>query len=367
MLGAVPIAFATIAVAQVKSDAPGERPVVRVAPETSVNGITVDEKLARQKQLHTWAMAQMPREALAAPIRVELTQQDRVDMATQDPPPAPLRIGIVKSIRPVEVAGLKTGQRARGQKETPGVLQENANGGFTWATSISSPGAHGIRVHFRNFSLPAGAEMYILDLEGATHGPYAGRGRNGDGEFWTHTVFSDTAVILLSHVGPAGAKVRANVSFVIDSVGHIGARFPAPGPQGHNWTHDQCGNEACVLDATCNTTDPPANSAKDAVAKMEWIRGAFIFTCTGGLIADTDTTSQRNLFLTANHCISKNKNASNMETFFFYTTSSCNGNCPGSPAPDTIGSTILATGSNGDFTLLELSQNPPRRYSIPRI
>jgi hypothetical protein len=48
-----------------------------------------------------------------------------------------------------------------------------------------------------------------------------------------------------------------------------------------------------------------------------------------------------------------------METFFFYTTSSCNGGCPQRPAPHTIGSTVLKTSQNGDFTLLELSQDPP--------
>jgi V8-like Glu-specific endopeptidase len=93
---------------------------------------------------------------------------------------------------------------------------------------------------------------------------------------------------------------------------------------------------------------------------MEWIAGAYIYTCTGGLIADTDNSTQRNLFLTANHCISKSRAASSMETYFFYTTSSCNGECPDWPStPHTIGSTILATSRDGDFTLLELSEDPP--------
>ncbi len=63
------------------------------------------------------------------------------------------------------------------------------------------------------------------------------------------------------------------------------------------------GNPPCVEDANCGSVAPADQSA---IAKMEWIQGAFIFTCTGGAIADTDGSTQRNLFLTANHCISKN-------------------------------------------------------------
>jgi hypothetical protein len=93
---------------------------------------------------------------------------------------------------------------------------------------------------------------------------------------------------------------------------------------------------------------------------MEWISGAYIITCTGGLIADTDNSTQRNLFLTANHCISKSRDAASMETYFFYTTSSCNGECPPWPStPHTIGATLLATSRDGDFTLLELNEDPP--------
>ncbi len=97
---------------------------------------------------------------------------------------------------------------------------------------------------------------------------------------------------------------------------------------------------------------------------MEWISGQFINTCTGGLLADTDSGSQIPYFLTANHCVSSS--ISNLETFFNYTTDSCNGGCPdslvtgGTPPPaSTVGGTVLATGSAQDYTLLTLDQAPP--------
>ena len=47
-----------------------------------------------------------------------------------------------------------------------------------------------------------------------------------------------------------------------------------------------------------------ANSIKDAYAKMEWISGPYIYTCTGGLLNDSNPSST-NYFLTANHCLSR--------------------------------------------------------------
>jgi hypothetical protein len=118
-----------------------------------------------------------------------------------------------------------------------------------------------------------------------------------------------------------------------------------------------------VVDANCTDTGPAA-PAEDAVAKIEWIEGPFIHTCSGGLLADTDTSTQIPYFLTANHCLSAD--SSSLETFFHYTTDTCNGSCPdslvtgGTPPPaSTLGATVMATGSAGDFTLLTLDESPP--------
>ncbi len=330
-----------------------------VPPEPAVRGVTVTEHFVRQQQLNTWLTREMPHGTLATRVGIKLTRDERIDLQKRAPAGgAPLRIGTVKSLTPaVSVSGLVPQAQNQGVSQVAGgTFQTTDDGGFVWAMAIGSEGANGVRVHLKNFSIPANADMYFFNLEGEAHGPYQGRGRNGDGDFWTNTVFSDTAVILLRQFGPATEQDQRNLSFVIDRVGHIGGGFLDSGPQSHS--QGPCGNASCVVDANCSVLGP-AGLAADAAAKIEWIQGRFIFTCSGGLIADTDGSTQRNLFLTANHCISKKRNASNMETFFFYTTSSCNGNCLGSPPTSIIGSTILRTSQNGDFTLLELSQDPP--------
>jgi lysyl endopeptidase len=124
-------------------------------------------------------------------------------------------------------------------------------------------------------------------------------------------------------------------------------------------TTGTCGDPDCVVDATC-VSGTPADPAKNAVAKMEWAQGQFMYTCTGGLINDNNP-SLSNLFLTAAHCLGNNKTARNLQFYWKFATPSCNGACPvntGWPYK-TMGSTIVTTGKKGDFTLVRLDAAPP--------
>jgi hypothetical protein len=323
----------------------------RIGPEKAVGGATKEERAARQAELFGWLTNEIPAGTLDTPVRVGVTQQELADLATPQPPP--LRIGLVKSFSPgIDISPLQHGQLLRQAGPVAGGrFQGTADGGFIWTISITSPGATGLRLHVTNFSLPESADLYVYSSDGQVRGPYQGRGPDGSGEFWTNTIFTDTAVIVLRHFGPYTAQDLRSSSFVITELAHVSRGLPSAKPRS-TWTDGHCGNAACVVDASCENSGPAA-VLKDAVAKIQWIQGAFIYTCTGGLIADTDNSSQRKLFLTANHCVSKN--VANLETFFNYSTDSCNGTCPtGTEPAETTGATVLATGRRGDFTLLEL-------------
>jgi len=94
---------------------------------------------------------------------------------------------------------------------------------------------------------------------------------------------------------------------------------------------------------------------------MEWVSGAYIYYCTGGLLNDTVSTSTIPYFLTANHCISTQSDASNLECYWQYWTSSCHGACYNSvgAVPRTIGATLLSTSTTCDYSFMQLSQTPP--------
>lgn len=335
----------------------------RVGSEAMVGGITHAARAVQQNALRAQLKARRPAGTTNTPIRIELSPQDRATLAVQPNVnvPAPLRIGMTKSVPPgvEKVAGMAFGP------DMPGKFQVTPDGGFTWAVTLSSPGAQAVRVRFTDFSLPPQAAMYFYSPEGAAYGPYVGKGRNGNGDFWTRSVSSDTGVIQLQFTGRGTMADRRKISFVISDLAHISGRVAARGQAVVLQVDDTwpCSNNArCVIDANC-VSGTPADPAKNAIAKMEWIQGTSVFTCSGGLLADTAAATQIPYFLTANHCF--NASISNLETWFNYTTDSCEGACPhniltgGAPPSDTIGITVLRTGTVGDFTLARLDQAPP--------
>jgi len=336
-----------------------ETPVKRAPAEVAVGGITQQERAAQAVLLRNELVAEMPAGATLSPIRIDITDQDRADLDVPYVSGTPLRIGVVKPITPT--IGFTQGETA-----IRGVGLDVDVGRSVWAVAVTSPGAQAIRVKFTNFSLPPNAEVYFYSVDGIADGPYVGKGRNGTGEFWTRSISGDTGVIQLSYNGIGKVAGLRRISFQISELAHISGRFadgnePSAEPRTHD-TWPCSDNASCLVDANC-VSGTPADPAEDAIAKMEWIQGPFVNTCSGGLLADTVSATQVPYFLTANHCTSSS--ISNLETWFNYTTSSCNGVCPhniltgGAPPSDTVGFTVVASNSTSDFTLGTLNEAPP--------
>jgi len=335
-----------------------------VPPETLNEGMTADEEMAQQAALHSWLLQEMPAGVLDSPISVSLTPLEKSDLQKrQEATGGPAVVGRTKPLKAeirfssVDAALLS----ANSHPVARGLLRATPDGGFVWAAAVQSVEAGAIRVEIKGLNLPSGAELFFFSPEGQAFGPYSGKGPNGDGRFWSNTVFGSVGVVLLRHYGPDGAADLQRTSFTLSSVGHIGARFTralGPGPGLESFCSF---NVPCIDNALCHT-GTPADPARSAVALMQWVSGQFIYTCTGSLLADTVTTSQIPYFLSANHCISTAANASNLETYFQFTIPCGSTTCPAQTQPGGIqrlGATIKATGTAGDFTLMQLNQTPP--------
>jgi lysyl endopeptidase len=322
----------------------------------STDGMTYDQYRQRQVEMLTRLAADLPGRALDVPTRVELTQAElRGVEQGSGLQGTPLAVGVVKALAPrIEVNGLAGARRGFGGP--------SRDGGYDWAVVLTSSGAGAIRAHIEGMELPPGTDLSIYSRVGEAFGPYRLNGPNGDGEFWTDTVFGTEAILQVHVAAPANADDLAGVAFSVSEVGIVLPRFageftPQPTPPQTNFP---CGNPDCLVDATCSTTAAPAVPAKSAAAKMEWTQGAYIYTCTGTLINDTNP-SQDNFFLTAAHCVGNNKTAGNLQLYWRFATSSCNGTCPDNAGwpYKTAGATIAATGKKGDYTLLHLNTPPP--------
>jgi hypothetical protein len=262
------------------------------------------------------------------------------------------RIGIVK---PVSFNMMNASSRS------------TKDGGKVWTAAAQSDTATALRLHFTGFDLPANAALYIYNLDGEAFGPYTGRGPGNEGDFWSHTVTGSIVYIQLRHFGPALQVGLTAPNFKITGIGHIGEKFLLPfyrqnkAVEGIDRKLVHCpDNEDCVEDASC-FSGGAIDDAKYAAAHMEWISGSWIYYCSGGLIADTDTGSQIPYFLTANHCISKSKDAAGLECFWQYWTASCHDACydPVGAVPRTLGADIVDSSRDGDHTLMQLRENPP--------
>jgi len=367
-MGAAPIAWAAMAfgvgpsVTRLPVDIPVQIESVEVVEaqmEVFTGGITYEEYLDRQAALNARLVGEMPPAALQAQVVVQLTPV-QINSLTEPVSTTPLQIGVVAPISPiVQVVGLNRNQTTKqARRGNEGVISTTPDGGLVWALKIASPDAGAIRVHLENVSLPPNTELYFYSLDGQAFGPYTAAGPHGTGEFWTESIFGSEGILQLRVPGPTNVRTLRQISLSVTEVGHIGAQFT--GNLVPVVAASFCGNVACIVDASCYAG---ANATKDAYAKMEWISGPFIYTCTTGLLADNNAT-QDNFSLTANHCISTSTNAANINFYWRFRTSTCNGACPSNSGwPfQTSGSTISATGSGGvagDFTLLHLNSAPP--------
>ena len=334
------------------------RRVVEAPPIVQTEGMTYSEYRANQAAMISRLVGAVPASAMHPSVRIDLTREE---IAGVERAPrvsgTPLQIGLVKAVNPrLDVDGLQVGTGAGGSRRGPAATATaTADGGFAWAVPVVSAGAGAVRVHIESMSLPAGAELYFYSRMGEAFGPYRSAGPNGNGDFWTDAVFGTEGILQIHVAGPGRSADLARIALSVTEVGVIMPRFaggftPEVGP---------CGNADCIVDTQCDNSSQ-GNTLENAVAKMEWAQGAYIYTCTGGLLTDTNP-AQNNFFLTANHCVKANNAASNVQFYWKFKTTGCNGTCPNNNGwpYKTMGATVSATGKKGDFTLLHLNADPP--------
>ncbi|HSD72359.1 MAG TPA: trypsin-like peptidase domain-containing protein [Thermoanaerobaculia bacterium] len=243
-----------------------------------------------------------------------------------------------------------------------GLLERGENGSFTWTTALVSPGAVGIRLHIGEATAP-GAHVHVYSRSGEVHGPYVFDTPVGAEGFWTNTVFSDE--VFVEAEIPASSTPR----LMIDAIAHLeGAALAGAGLDPASAASAMSSmslqspeSTTCFVDASCVAPGdfPALDAASHAVATLLFQDGGSSYACSGGLVGTADRSFEPYL-LTAHHCFSDQSAASSLEAVFNYRTSSCNGGYPIMSAfPRTLGSTLLATGTTSDFTLVRLAQAPP--------
>lgn len=226
--------------------------------------------------------------------------------------------------------------------------------GYVWSTSVVSEGASAVRIHFTDFNLEMGAAMYIYNDRGQAEGPYTGKGPDGNGSFWSNTIFGENVWVQIHVPGVTRNQDLDGNSFSIDKVSHLGEGFELARRLENAYMKADCSiNKSCVENMSCFTT---WNSMRKAVAKIIYEENGKSYICSGGLINDSYSGDRKPWFLTAYHCIDNDASASSIEALFQY-KSNC-GSCSASYVDNVLGSTYWSGDSDADFALLELSELP---------
>jgi hypothetical protein len=233
--------------------------------------------------------------------------------------------------------------------------ETQADGSYITHIHISSAGAFGIRAKLQ---LPAGVtlgEMRVVARQGdvAEVLPlYIAQ----QGEIWTpYTEGALQIVELQTPQRVIGSQLQVvDIVHFEESINNL----KSPGEAGVNTVAG-----ACSPDVVCTSNSTEIDAAiverRRSVARMNFQSGSGSFLCTGTLI---NSPSQQNFFLTANHCISTQAEASSLQTRWFYESTVC-GSGAAAVSPESIniggGAQLVFTNQFVDSTLLRLNLSPP--------
>jgi len=149
--------------------------------------------------------------------------------------------------------------------------------------------AMGVSLHFDDFHLPAGAEMWVTDLEGTwQEGPYDFRDNDDHGRMSTEDIPGEWAVVRLSVPAGLTEDVRLHIE------GAAALFRDVAGVRG--------GSGPCEVDVACPEIQG-WECQRDATVRLSIIENGGSFLCSGAMV-NTTALDCRQYMLTALHCAS---------------------------------------------------------------
>nr|MEE4266444.1 trypsin-like peptidase domain-containing protein [Candidatus Krumholzibacteria bacterium] len=228
-----------------------------------------------------------------------------------------------------------------------GTWEVLAGGDRVWRLRLDCPGALSVGLGFDLFRLPAGARLLVLAADG--QGPVYSFGpedNQAHGQLWTPVILADQVILELRL--PFGTF--ADWDLQLGTVGW-GYRYFGEG------SSDKSGS--CNIDVNC----PEGDDWRDEIATVGVYTIGATWKCTGVMVNNT-AEDERPLFLTAHHCSVTASAAPTVVIYWNYESPTCGQQGGGSLAEFSTGTTLLASYSISDFTLLELEEDLDPAFGV---
>ena len=331
----------------------------------------------------------VPLTAQAAPLvyklegRVQPTEADqgvpglRSRSAVVVPVPTKVRLGPLNNEKGLSLSDVQgrqqigvardvIGTKSAAQMQQQLQWKSTSIGGQVAAISFSAEGAFGLRLGVLVKQISGSAQIRVyrqadvgtaLQISGHEVLQHIERNAAGgdntlDGQTWWTPDLGGDEVTLEIELPPGTAVSTLDVS--VPRVSHVFEDLSARAEEDISIKINE--SSSCHLDASCYETYV---NQRNAVARMVFVSGGKSYLCTGTLLNNTQSSGAP-YFLTANHCISTQSEASSLQTDWFYRAPACNSRTlSASTARRVGGAQLLYTSNSNDMTLLRLNDTPP--------
>ncbi len=225
-----------------------------------------------------------------------------------------------------------------------------SNGQRVWNLAISSPGAYSLNLVFDRFRLPKGGQLFVYNYTSdRVLGAYTEKNNKASGRFAIEPLGGDELII--EYIEPLKPEFKAELKLgkVYHDYKNIFKLLDSKSSQ------VKSASGSCNVDINCSE-GLTWQTEKHAVCHMTY--GGWIAT---GTLINNSKKDGRPYILTAHHVISEEAIAEQAIFYFNYEADVCDG-VSGSKTQTISGSTLRATTTHLDFSLLEMSAIPPSIY-----
>ncbi|NJN64946.1 MAG: hypothetical protein HC882_08765 [Acidobacteria bacterium] len=228
-----------------------------------------------------------------------------------------------------------------------GAWETLPDGSRLWRVRITSRGALWIALGFGTFRMQPGGALWAYSAdESVVHGPFTSADVREHGQLWIPPIAGDTVVVEVRWPSDRGDEMPnihlGTVSHGYKPWGGIGEPKDEPGVDAG----------ACNIDVNCPLG---ANWQDEKRGVVNLLSGGSGY-CSGSLIV-TSARDCENYVLTAAHCLNSQGEAASTVFQFNYERPACGSGTPPSNQTSS-GSTLVATYSQSDATLLRMSNEP---------